>query len=78
MVRDVTEYVEFTGEEKGSYDFVRGMLSNFMNDLKKELAYPSCSDLLIDTEELLEHMDRYAWKYYESRLNQSCIKSCKR
>lgn len=73
MVRDVIEYVEFTGEEKGKYDFVRGMLSNFMNDLKKELAYPSCSDLLIDTEELLEHMDRYVWKYYESRLIESVI-----
>jgi hypothetical protein len=78
MVRDTIEFVEFTGEEKGKYDFVRGMLSNFIDDLKKELAYPSCSDLLIDTEELLEHMDRYAWKYYESRLNQSYIKSCKR
>lgn len=78
MVRDVIEYIEFDGEEKGKYDFVRAMLFNFINDLKKELAYPSCSDLLIDTEELLEHMDRYAWRYYESRLNQSCVKSCKR
>ena len=53
MKRITKEYVDFSGEEKGRFDYVRGMLSNFLADLKKEVAYPSCSDLLIDTEHLL-------------------------
>ena len=67
MERLIKEYVDFSGEEKGKFDYVRGMLANFTEDLKKEVAYPSCSDLLIDTEHLLAHMDAYARRYYEGR-----------
>lgn len=65
MERVIKEGIDFTGEEKGKFDYVRGMLYNFLVDLKKEVAYPSCSDLLIDTEHLLNYMDAYACKYYE-------------
>lgn len=68
MERLIKEYLDLTGEEKGKYDYVRGMLSNFVDELKKEVAYPSFSDLLIDTEHLLEHMDVYIRRYYESHL----------
>lgn len=69
MERITKEYVDFSGEEKGRFDYVRGMLSNFLADLKKEVAYPSCSDLLIDTEHLLNYMDAYARRYYETEVN---------
>lgn len=65
MERVIKEGIDFTGEEKGKFDYVRGMLYNFLVDLKKEVAYPSCSDLLIDTEHLLNYMDAYVCKYYE-------------
>ena len=68
MERLIKEYLDLTGEEKGKYDYVRGMLSNFVDELKKEVAYPSFSDLLIDTEHLLEHMNVYIRRYYESHL----------
>lgn len=65
MERFIKEYVGFSGEERDKFDYVRGMLASFVNDLKKEVAYPSCSDLLIDTEHLLAYMDVYARRYYE-------------
>ncbi len=68
MERLIKEYLDLTGEEKGKYDYVRGMLSNLVDELKKEVAYPSFSDLLIDTEHLLEHMNVYIRRYYESHL----------
>ena len=68
MERLIKEYLDLTGEEKGKYDYVRGMLSNLVDELKKEVAYPSFSDLLIDTEHLLEHMNVYIRRYYESYL----------
>lgn len=68
MERLIKEYLDLTGEEKGKYDYVRGMLSNLVDELKKEVAYPSFSDLLIDTEHLLKHMDVYIRRYYESHL----------
>lgn len=68
MERLIKEYLDLTGEEKGKYDYVRGMLSNLVDELKKEVAYPSFSDLLIDTEHLLNHMDVYIKRYYESHL----------
>lgn len=68
MERLIKEYLDLTGEEKGKYDYVRGMLSNLVDELKKEVAYPSLSDLLIDTEHLLAYMDAYIRRYYESRL----------
>lgn len=68
MERLIKEYLDLTGEEKGKYDYVRGMLSNLVDELKKEVAYPSLSDLLIDTEHLLSHMDAYIRRYYESHL----------
>lgn len=68
MERLIKEYLDLTGEEKGKYDYVRGMLSNLVDELKKEVAYPSLSDLLIDTEHLLLHMDAYIRRYYESHL----------
>lgn len=68
MERLIKEYLDLTGEEKGKYDYVRGMLSNLVDELKKEVAYPSFSDLLIDTEHLLAHMDVYIRRYYESHL----------
>ena len=68
MDRLIKEYLDLTGEEKGKYDYVRGMLSNLVDELKKEVAYPSFSDLLIDTEHLLEHMNVYIRRYYESHL----------
>lgn len=68
MERLIKEYLDLTGEEKGKYDYVRGMLSNLVDELKKEVAYPSFSDLLIDTEHLLAHMDKYIRRYYESHL----------
>ena len=68
MERLIKEYLDLTGEEKGKYDYVRGMLSNLTDELKKEVAYPSLSDLLIDTEHLLEHMNVYIRRYYESHL----------
>jgi len=68
MERLIKEYLDLTGEEKGKYDYVRGMLSNLVDELKKEVAYPSFSDLLIDTEHLLNHMNVYIRRYYESHL----------
>ena len=68
MERLIKEYLDWTGEEKGKYDYVRGMLSNLVDELKKEVAYPSLSDLLIDTEHLLSYMDAYIRRYYESHL----------
>ena len=68
MERLIKEYLDLTGEEKGKYDYVRGMLSNLVDELKKEVAYPSFSDLLIDTEHLLNHMNIYIRRYYESHL----------
>ena len=68
MERLIKEYLDLTGEEKEKYDYVRGMLSNLVDELKKEVAYPSFSDLLIDTEHLLEHMNVYIRRYYESHL----------
>ena len=68
MERLIKEYLDLTGEEKGKYDYVRGMLSNLVDELKKEVAYPSLSDLLIDTEHLLKEMDFYIRRYYESHL----------
>ena len=68
MERLIKEYLDLTGEEKGKYDYVRGMLSNLVDELKKEVAYPSFSDLLIDTEHLLKHMDVYIRRYYKSHL----------
>lgn len=68
MERLIKEYLDLTGEEKGKYDYVRGMLSNLVDELKKEVAYPSFSDLLIDTEHLLKEMDFYIRRYYESHL----------
>ena len=68
MERLIKEYLDLTGEEKGKYDYVRGMLSNLVDELKKEVAYPSFSDLLIDTEHLLNHIDVYIKRYYESHL----------
>ena len=68
MERLIKEYLDLTGEEKGKYDYVRGMLSNLVDELKKEVTYPSFSDLLIDTEHLLEHMNVYIRRYYESHL----------
>ena len=65
MERITKEYVNFSGEEKDKFDYVRCMLANFILDLKKEVAYPSCSDLLNDTEYLLDYMDAYARRYYE-------------
>lgn len=65
MERIIKEGINFTGEEKGKFDYVRGMLSNFANEIRKEVAYPSCSDLLIDTERLLKYMDEYVNTYYE-------------
>ena len=67
MERLIKEYLDLTGEEKGKYDYVRGMLSNLIDELKK-VAYPSFSDLLTDTEHLLNHMDVYIRRYYESHL----------
>ena len=63
MERLIKEYLDLTGEEKGKYDYVRGMLSNLVDELKKEVAYPSLSDLLIDTEHLLKEMDFYIRRY---------------
>jgi hypothetical protein len=68
MERLTKEYLDLTGEEKGKYDYVRGMLFNLAEEIKKEVAYPSCSDLLIDTEHLLAYMDAYIRRYYESYL----------
>lgn len=68
MERIIKERISFTGEEKGTFDYVRGMLYSFMEDIKKEVAYPSCSDLLLDTECLLNHMDEYARRYYEDEV----------
>ena len=68
MERLIKEYLDLTGEERGKYDYVRGMLSNLVDELKKEVAYPSFSDLLIDTEHLLNHMNVYIRRYYESHL----------
>ena len=68
MERLIKEYLDLTGEEKEKYDYVRGMLSNLVDELKKEVAYPSFSDLLIDTEHLLNHMNVYIRRYYESHL----------
>lgn len=67
MERLIKEYVDFSGEEKGKFDYVRSMLFNFAEDLKKEVAYPSCSNLLIDTENLFACMDAYVRRYYEGR-----------
>lgn len=68
MERLIKECLDLTGEEKGKYDYVRGMLANLVDELKKEVTYPSFSDLLTDTEHLLSHMDVYIRKYYESHL----------
>ena len=34
MERLIKEYLDLTGEEKGKYDYVRGMLSNLVDELK--------------------------------------------
>ena len=55
-----------------AYAVVKRSIKNITNkikdELKKEVAYPSFSDLLIDTEHLLEHMNVYIRRYYESHL----------
>ena len=69
MKRVIKEHVDFSGEEKGKFDYVRGMLANFIDEIEKEVTYPLCSDLLNDTERLLKYMDKYARKYYEDEVS---------
>lgn len=65
MKREIMEQVEFTGEEKGKFDYVRHMLANLCDDIKKEVGFPTTSDLYIDTEHLLGYMNAYLQRYYK-------------
>ena len=65
MERIVREYVEFSGIEKGNLDNVIWMLTEFLKNLKKELAHPTLSDLYIDTEALLTYLNAYVTRYYK-------------
>ena len=65
MKREIMEQIEFTGEEKDAFDFIRNMLANLCDDIKKEDAFPTLSDLYIDTEHLLGYMNAYIQRYYK-------------
>lgn len=68
MRRVIKEQVDFSGEEKGKFDYVRGMLANFINEIEEEVTCPLYSRLLLDTKCLLDNMDKYAHKYYEDEV----------
>ncbi len=65
MERYIKEYVDFTGEEKGKFDSTLNTLCNFRDELNKEIAFPTLSDLLLDTEHLIAVMESYLKKYYK-------------
>ena len=65
MERYIKEFVDFTGEEEGKFDATINTLCNFRDELKKEFAFPTLSDLCMDTEHLIEVMESYLRKYYK-------------
>ena len=68
MKRVIKERVDFSGEEKGKFDYVRGMLANFIDEIEEEVTCSLHSNLLLDTKFLLNNMDKYARKYYEDEV----------
>jgi hypothetical protein len=69
MKRVIKEGIDFSGEEKGKFDYVRGMLANLINEIEKEVTCSLDSNLLLDTKFLLNTMDKYSRKYYEDEVS---------
>ena len=64
MERFVKEFIDFTGEEKGKLDYTLYTLQNFRDELVKEIAFPTLSDLYLDTDHLINCIECYLRKYY--------------
>ena len=63
MIRIITEQIQFSESEIESVHNFQMMLYDFLCSIKKEDAFPTLSDLYLDTEHLLNEVDNYMCKY---------------